>query len=146
MTGKKTGLVGWVRPEFKKPQPEFHMQLWSQWPHGLIHIGLRLLEHWDRGFESRSRHECMSAFFCVVLSCVGSGLATGWCPAVFTIAFRRALGPTQSPIQRVPGDLSLGIKRPRREADHSPPSSAEVKEWVEPYLHSPIRLHGVVLS
>jgi hypothetical protein len=30
--------------------------------------------------------------------------------------------------QWVPGVLSLGIKRPRREADHSPPSSAEVKE------------------
>jgi hypothetical protein len=25
-------------------------------------------------------------------------------------------------------DLSLGVKRPGREADHSPPSSAEVKE------------------
>jgi hypothetical protein len=24
-----------------------------------------------------------------------------------------------------------------RESDHSPPSSAEVKEWVELYLHSP---------
>jgi hypothetical protein len=24
-----------------------------------------------------------------------------------------------------------------READHSPPSSAEVKEWVDLYLHSP---------
>jgi hypothetical protein len=24
-----------------------------------------------------------------------------------------------------------------RDADHSPPSSAEVKEWVELYLHSP---------
>jgi hypothetical protein len=24
-----------------------------------------------------------------------------------------------------------------READHSPPSSAEVKEWVELYIHSP---------
>jgi hypothetical protein len=33
-----------------------------------------------------------------------------------------------------------------READHSLPSSAEVKEWVELYLYSPIRLHGVVLS
>jgi hypothetical protein len=32
-----------------------------------------------------------------------------------------------------------------READHSPPSRAEVKEWVELYLYSPIRLHGVVL-
>jgi hypothetical protein len=42
--------------------------------------------------------------------------------------------------------LSLGVKRPGREGDHSPPSSAEVKECVELYLHSPIRLHGVVLS
>jgi hypothetical protein len=40
----------------------------------------------------------------------------------------------------------LGVKRPEREADHSPPSSADVKECVELYLHSPVRLHGVVLS
>jgi hypothetical protein len=56
---------------------------------------------------------------------------------LFTIASRTALGPTQPPIQWVPGALSRGIKRPGREADHSPPSSAEVKEWVELYLHSP---------
>jgi hypothetical protein len=42
--------------------------------------------------------------------------------------------------------LSLGVKRPGREADHSSASSAEVKERVELYTHSPIRLHGVVLS
>jgi hypothetical protein len=48
--------------------------------------------------------------------------------------------------QWVPEALSVGVKRPGREADHSPPSSAEVKGWVELYLHSPIRLHGVVLS
>jgi hypothetical protein len=56
------------------------------------------------------------------------------------------MGPTQPPLQWVAGALSLGVKRPEREADHSPPSSAEVKECVELYLHSPIRLHGVVLS
>jgi hypothetical protein len=39
-----------------------------------------------------------------------------------------------------------GVKRPGREADHSPQSIAEVKECVEMYLRSPIRLHGVVLS
>jgi hypothetical protein len=33
-----------------------------------------------------------------------------------------------------------------REAVHSSPSSAEVKEYVELYLHSPIRIHVVVLS
>jgi hypothetical protein len=32
-----------------------------------------------------------------------------------------------------------------KEADHSPPCSAEVKECVELFHHSPIRLHGVVL-
>jgi len=38
------------------------------------------------------------------------------------------------------------LKRPEREADHLPPYSAEVKEYVELYPYSPIRLHGVVLS
>jgi hypothetical protein len=36
--------------------------------------------------------------------------------------------------------LSLGLKRPVREADHSPPSSVEVNECVEIYLHSPIAI------
>jgi hypothetical protein len=31
----------------------------------------------------------------------------------------------------------IGVKRPGREVYHSPPSSAEVKECVELYLHSP---------
>jgi hypothetical protein len=30
----------------------------------------------------------------------------------------------------------LGVNRPGREADHSPPSNAEVKDSVELYLHS----------
>jgi hypothetical protein len=46
----------------------------------------------------------------------------------FTTASRTALGPTQPPIQWVSGALSLGVKRPGRKADHSPPSSGEVKE------------------
>jgi hypothetical protein len=46
---------------------------------------------------------------------------------LFTAASRTALGPTQPLIQWVLGVLSLGIKWPGREADHSPPSSAEVK-------------------
>jgi hypothetical protein len=39
-----------------------------------------------------------------------------------------ALGPTQSLIQWMSGALSLGVKHPGREADHSPPLNAEVKE------------------
>jgi len=42
--------------------------------------------------------------------------------------------------------LSLGVKRPGHEVDHSPPSSAEVKECVELYLNFPIHLHGMMLS
>jgi hypothetical protein len=56
---------------------------------------------------------------------------------LFTTASRTALGPTRPPIQWVPGALSLGVKRPGREADQSSPSSAEVEELVELYLHSP---------
>jgi hypothetical protein len=33
--------------------------------------------------------------------------------------------------------FSLEVKRPGREADHSPRTSAEVKVWGELYLHSP---------
>jgi hypothetical protein len=47
---------------------------------------------------------------------------------LFTTASRTALKPTQPPIHWVPGALSLGVKRPEREADHSPPSNAEVEE------------------
>jgi hypothetical protein len=46
---------------------------------------------------------------------------------LLTTASRSALGPTQPPIQWVPGALSLGVKWPGREADHSPPSRADVK-------------------
>jgi hypothetical protein len=56
---------------------------------------------------------------------------------LFTTASRTALGPTQPPFQWEPGALSLGVKWLGREADHSPPSSAEVKEWVELYFHTP---------
>jgi hypothetical protein len=57
------------------------------------------------------------------------------------------------------GDSSLGMERPGRESDHSPPSSSRV-ECVELYFHSPntsswrdawlskqwIHVHGAVLS
>jgi hypothetical protein len=85
--------------------------------------------------------------------------ATGWTIGVlgfdsrqrlgiflFTTVSRTALEPIQLPIQWVPVALSLGVKRLGREADHSTPSSAEIKNVWSYTSISPIRLHGVVLS
>jgi hypothetical protein len=44
------------------------------------------------------------------------------------------------------GGYRAGVKRPRREADNSPPSSAEVKNAWSCNSALPIRLHGVMLS
>jgi hypothetical protein len=75
---------------------------------------------------------------CVKISKI-YGSIPGGCWEFFSkpTASRTALGPTQPPIQWVLRALSLGVKRPGREADHSPPSSVEVKEWMELYIHSP---------
>jgi hypothetical protein len=64
---------------------------------------------------------------------------------LFSRSSRPALRATQPPIQWVPGALSPGVKRPGREADHSPPTSAESRKCgsIQPL---PIRLHGVVLN
>jgi hypothetical protein len=55
---------------------------------------------------------------------------------LLTITSRTVLGPTQPPIQWVPGALSLGVRRLGREADHSSPDSSKFKKLVEPYIHS----------
>jgi hypothetical protein len=78
----------------------------------------------DRGFESRQGLEIF----------------------IFTTVSRPVLGRTQPPIQWVLGALSLGVKLPGREADHSPSSSAEVKNERSYTSTPPLRLHGVVLS
>jgi hypothetical protein len=66
---------------------------------------------------------------------------------VVLYSIRGAVGPIQPSIQWVQGAFSLGVKRPGREADHSPPlSSAEVKSAWSYTSTPPIRLNGVVLS
>jgi hypothetical protein len=64
---------------------------------------------------------------------------------VFSTASKPALEPTQPYDQWVPETISPGVKRPGREADHSPPSSAKVKNAgaIPPLL---IYLHGIVLD
>jgi hypothetical protein len=78
--------------------------------------------------------------FTFTFSSVGIALATSWTIGVlgfdsrwglglslFTIVSRTAMRPTQPPIKWVSGALSLAVKRPGREADHSPPPIVEVK-------------------
>jgi hypothetical protein len=55
---------------------------------------------------------------------------------LFTTASGTVLGPTQPPTRWVPGALYLGVKWQGCETDHSPLSSAKVKECVELCLHS----------
>jgi hypothetical protein len=46
---------------------------------------------------------------------------------LFCAASKKTVGSTQPPLQFVPGFSSERVKWPRRETDHSPPSSAEIK-------------------
>jgi len=51
----------------------------------------------------------------------------GWDFFVFATASIQAPRPTRLPLQQIYGALSPGVKRSGHEADHSLPSSAEVK-------------------
>jgi hypothetical protein len=53
----------------------------------------------------------------------GPGIESRW-GRDFSHTSRPTLGPTQAPVQWVPG--LPGVKRPGRGADHPPPPSAEV--------------------
>jgi hypothetical protein len=57
----------------------------------------------------------------------GSSSGRGRYLFLFATASRPALEPNQPPVQCVTGAHSPRIKRPGRQVDHSPPSSAKVK-------------------
>jgi hypothetical protein len=93
-----------------------------------------------RAFELMCRHHQLSD-----LTQQGSlwGLATGWKTEgsqfeprqgnkfALLHVIQTGFGLTQAPIQWVPEALSPELNRQGREADHSPPTSAEIKKtWV----------------
>jgi hypothetical protein len=82
----------------------------------------------DRG--SRVRFPAGDGNFSLHHRCVQNG--SGAHPASYPMGTR--------------GLFPLGIKRPGREADHSTPSSVEVKNAWSYTSTPPKRLHGVVLS
>jgi hypothetical protein len=53
-----------------------------------------------------------------------SGSSVGIMTLFLALASRPALGQTQPPIKCVPGVIFPCVKRPGRESDHTPPSSA----------------------
>jgi hypothetical protein len=65
---------------------------------------------------------------------------------LFSKTSRLALGPTQPPIQWVPGVIYPRVKQQRREAGHSPPSSTEVKNGGVILPPPSICLHGIMLN
>jgi hypothetical protein len=83
------------------------------------------------------------------VQCLGHGLSTkklGFDPRQRSSKlYKLALGSTQPPTQWVSRALSFGVKRPEREADHSPPSSEELKmpSFTPPLL---ITFRGLVLN
>jgi hypothetical protein len=113
---------------------------------------LPAMTYMPRDFDSCYIHTYLAAVLCANWEIPSFYLLFSWQGLgifLFTTVSRMALGPTQPPIQRVPGVLSLGVKWPGAEAEHSPPSIAEVKrsknEWN--YTSTPlICLHGMVLS
>jgi len=62
---------------------------------------------------------------------------------LLTTASKPALGPIQPRMQWVPRALSLGVKRPWRKDDYSPPTSTKVKNARSYNSTPPIRLHGI---
>jgi hypothetical protein len=102
---------------------------------GLFHVD---------GWTDRQTDRDMTKLIAAFLNFMNRGIATRYGlhgPGIesrwgidFSCPSRPVLGPTQPPIQWVPG-LSRS-KKAGRGADHPPPSSVEVKESVGLYCHS----------
>jgi hypothetical protein len=71
-------------------------------------------------------------------------LAGGW--EIFSTPCPNQLRGPPSLLSNGYWGLFLGVKQLGCETDHSPLSSAKVKECMKLYLYSPIHLHGLVLS
>jgi hypothetical protein len=102
-------------------------------PYHIIYHSLTVLPF---DAKSRDRSVGIATGYGVDDKGIGSSRPGGDKNFYFFMSPRSSLGPTQAPIQWVPGALSPEVKRPGREADHSTPTSTEVKKtWV--YTSSP---------
>jgi hypothetical protein len=69
---------------------------------------------------------------------------------LFSVSSRPVLGPTHPPLRRVPEVLFSGVKWTNREADHLPPTNAEIKKtWIytsTPQYVMPYHVHLCLVS
>jgi hypothetical protein len=76
-----------------------------------------------------ANHHCTNAPYLSIIRGRYNGFDSRQCKIfLFSTKSRSTLGPTQPPIQKVPGALSPRVKWQRREAEHSTPFSVEVKK------------------
>jgi hypothetical protein len=87
-------------------------------------------------YQQRGSSLCITLSSVAIANCWTAGIRfpQGQKIFLYSTAFRPTLGPIHPLNQRVQGALTMGVKRPRCEADHLPPSIAEVKNGVLPSL------------
>jgi hypothetical protein len=101
-----------------------------------------VVESWNANYfdKLRSRDSAVGIATGYGLADRGVGFRVSVGSRIFSTSSRPVFGPTQPPIQWALGAVSLGVKRPGREADHSPPTSAEVMKKrgsINPLPHMP---------
>jgi hypothetical protein len=99
--------------------------------------------------NNTKKHYCLIRPARCMLLLYSTGLFS-WTPVgarIFTSPRRpdRLWGPPSLLFNGYGGVLSQGVKRPGREANHSPRNQWRGQENVGLYIHSAIRLHDVVL-
>jgi hypothetical protein len=117
-----------AQPTFKLCLHQIHLRWLSKTNRSLVYlINLHRHKHLNNCYaltESRNSGNQYSEW----LSKGRSSSPGGSRNFNFCMSSWPSLGPTQTPIQYVPGAFSPGLKRQGREADHSPPTSLEVKK------------------
>jgi hypothetical protein len=91
---------------------------------------INILEKYSGGGQSRDSVVRIATGYGLDDQGIGVQVLIGSRISVFhVIQTGSGIHPTSYPMST--GALSLGVKRPGREADHSPPASAEVKKmWI----------------
>jgi hypothetical protein len=96
-----------------------------------------ILSLWDQLYYYPSTYGSRDSAVGIATGCglddrgVGVPSPSGIKNFLFSTSSRPGLGPTQPPIQWVPGALSPGVKPPGHEANHSPTASVEDKKmWI----------------